>query len=410
MLHDTPLRAAHEAFMQSRASQPLAAAAADRPGAARIQAVKPADLEYLPYGPADSEQTLCEVVASYGEVEAEYAAIRRGAGLMDCPQRGTLLVTGSDRRTFLNNLLTNELRQLEAGLATRAFWLNRKGRIKADLTLIEIGDRLFVDLDIHQAESTVESLNTFLFAEDVTIRDISGEMHRISIFGPRAFELLCTAGGDECFRLDQGCAAQLVIAGHDVVAVRFNQTGDVGIDLLVGYDNARTVWEHLVTMDGTLGKPGERIRPVGWYAYNIARIEAGTPLFNIDFGPTNLPHESGVLNERVSFKKGCYPGQEIVARMHNLGKPKQMLIGLRVESDLLPIAGGQVFACDESGEMGEQIGVVTSSTLSPMLGSTPIAFAMLKTASAEVENTVLVNAEGEQVRAKVQGLRFLPEQ
>lgn len=394
--------------MLSRAAQPAVAAAAERPGAAQAQAIKPADLEYLPYGPPDSQEIDCELVATFGEVEAEYAAIRRGAALMDCPQRGTLLVQGADRRAFLNSMLTNELNDLETGIARHAFWLNRKGRIDADLTLVETGDRVLIDVDVHQADHTTTSLSDFIFTEDVVIKNISADMHRISIHGPRALEVINAGCGDECFRLDNGCAASVVLAGHDVTAVRDDVTGEVGISLLVGYDTARAVWEHLLSLDATLGRPGERIRPIGWYAFNIARIEAGTPLFNIDFGPTNLPHESGILRERVSFKKGCYLGQEIVARMENLGKPKQMLVGLRIEGESLPVAGGQVFSVDESGEMGDQIGVVTSSTLSPMLGANPIAFAMLKSSHSEPGTRVLVNAEGEQPQATVQGLGFLP--
>lgn len=410
MLHDTPLREFHQRYVQTRAEQASSPQEADRPGAAQAQAVKPADLEYLPYGPSDQPEQMCEVVATFGEVEAEYAAIRRGAGLMDCPQRGTLLVTGEDRTAFLNSMLTNELKDLTAGTARRAFWLNRQGRIDADVTVVETGEHVLIDVDIHQAQATLESLDKFIFTEDATIKNVSDEMHRISIHGPRVLEVIAQASGDEDFRLNDGCCAKIIIADHELIIARMDVTGDIGVELFVPLDHTAAVWQRLLETDESLGKPGERVRPIGWYAFNIARIEGGTPLFNIDFGPTNLPHETGVLRERVSFTKGCYLGQEIVARMESLGKPKQTLVGLRVSSDLLPIAGAQVFAKDESGEMGDQIGVVTSSTLSPMLGASPIAFAMLKTAHAELGNAVLVNAEGEQVAAGVHALRFLPDE
>ena len=171
-------------------------------------------------------------------------------------------------------------------------------------------------------------------------------------------------------------------------------------------DRAAAIWEFLLATDHIVGQDKRRVRPIGWLAFNIARIEAGTPLFNIDFGPTNLPHESGILHDRVSFTKGCYLGQEIVARMESLGKPKQTLVGLKMQSDLLPVAGAQVFERGADDVMGQQIGIVTSSTLSPMLGAAPIAFAMLKTACAAAGAAVLVNAEGEQVKATVESLRF----
>ena len=182
-----------------------------------------------------------------------------------------------------------------------------------------------------------------------------------------------------------------------VVAARRDQTGDAGVELFVPRESADTVWASL------LAAPD--VRPAGWFAYNTARIEAGTPLFNIDFGPTNLPHETGVLRDRVSFIKGCYLGQEIVARMESLGRPKQCLVGLRPAEDLLPVAGGQVFA-PEDGGMGEQVGWITSSTVSPMLGAVPIAFGLVKSARAEPGTELVVNAEGAQTKATVCSLAF----
>ena len=107
------------------------------------------------------------------------------------------------------------------------------------------------------------------------------------------------------------------------------------------------------------------------------------------------------------MKKGCYPGQEVVDRMHNLGKPKQKLVGLRIEGELLPVADAQVFAFVEGGSIGDPVGIVTSSGLAPMLGAVPVAFAMVASSAYEVGTRVLVNAEGAQVAAVVTQLAFL---
>jgi folate-binding protein YgfZ len=409
MDHDTPLRKAHQTYVDQRAKSPSSApAGANRPGAARSESVQPVELEYLSYGPADTTEPLCELVASFGEVEAEYAALRRGAALQDCPQRGTLIVTGADRRDFLNSMLTNELKDLEPGTSKRAFWLNRKGRIDADLLLAEMGNQLLIDVDIHQASATVETLTSFVFTEDVVIENATETMYRICIHGAQAIALLGAATSDDSFTLGDNCAARVILAGHEVDVIRSDQVGEVGLHCFVQREHAEIIWNHLLALDGGHGDK-LRIRPIGWYAFNIARIEAGTPLFNIDFGPTNLPHETGVLRDRVSFTKGCYLGQEIVARMESLGKPKRMLAGLRVQGNLQPIEGAQVFVHESEGTLGDPIGVVTSSTISPMLGAVPISFAMLKTELAQPDTKVLVNAEGQQVAATVQALRFLPE-
>ncbi|MHC4448036.1 MAG: CAF17-like 4Fe-4S cluster assembly/insertion protein YgfZ [Planctomycetota bacterium] len=412
MLHDTPLRSRHEAYVRGDAVRPAQhESAAHRPGAATGQRIASAEVEYIPYGPPDEAGLAsCEVVATFGSLESEYAAIRRGAGVLDSPHRGTLVVGGAERRDFFDRMVTAAAKNMAAGSVKPSFWLNRKGRIDADLLLIELEDRMVVDLGIHEAAPTCELLNGYIFSEGVEIEDASGAFHHVAIHGRHALEALAAAARLETLVLAPLAAATISIAGIEVLVARRDQTGEVGLELIMPYDGAEAVWEAVVGADGAAGEGRQRVRPIGWHAFNIARIEAGTPIYNIDFGPNNLPHETGVVDDRVSFTKGCYLGQEVVARIQNLGRPKQMLVGLKMARGLLPVAGGQVFeveaAPDGAREMGDQVGVVTSSSLSPMLGAAPIAFAMLKTACAEPGSTVLVNAEGEQVEAAVRGLRF----
>lgn len=413
MQHDTPLRTQHEAYARSlwdARSRESATSYETRPGAAVGQYIAP-NVVYIPYGPEnDHDHPPCKLLATFGDVELEYAAIRRGAGLLDSPHRGTLLITGNadERRDFLNRMITQELKGLAPGIARQAFWLNRKGRIEADLLLAELGDQMIVDLDIHQAGSTVKTLSDFLFAEDVQISDASDQFHHVGVHGKLASEVLAAASHAQQFAMEPLEARTVTIDGVEVIVIRRDQLGEVGYELIMPREHAPLVWEFLVATDHVVGQDKRRVRPIGWYAYNIARIEAGTPLFNVDFGVTNLPHETGVLRERVSFTKGCYLGQEIVARMESLGKPKQVLVGLRVQGDLLPVAGEQVFERSEDGSAGAEIGAVTSSTLSPMLGSVPIAYAMIRTAKAAMGSTVLVSAEGDQCEATIVPLQFWP--
>jgi len=225
-------------------------------------------------------------------------------------------------------------------------------------------------------------------------------MHRLSLHGPRAGELL------EATELETLQVTTRRIAGIEVVIARRDQTGGPGYELFLPRDGAEAVWDALLEAGAGLGDDA-RVRPIGWFAFNTARIEAGAPLLNVDYGNDNLPHETGVLAERVSFTKGCYLGQEIVARIESQGSPRQVLAGLRVNGDALPVAGGQVLAAD-AGPLDDPVGVVTSSTLSPMLGAQPVAFAMMRRAHAQPGTNVRVNAEGTQVEATVGGLRFWP--
>jgi folate-binding protein YgfZ len=406
MLHRSPLHTTHEEFVR-QIHRGSVQTAAHRPGAA-IGERTGTQLQFIPYGQTpDAHEPASELVATFGDVELEYAAIRRGAGLFDSPHLGTILVTGKDRIEFLNRMLTQELKGMETGEVRSAFWLNRQGRIQSDLLLIELGDRMLIVVDICQTASTVKTLREFVFAEDVEFKDISSEYHHIAIHGRQTIEFLTAACGLAPDRFEACAANALTINFIELTLAHHDQAGEPGFDLIVPIENAPQIWNHLLsfTQDKDV-----RVRPIGWYAYNIARIEAGTPLFNIDFGPTNLPHETGMLRERVSFTKGCYLGQEIVARMESLGKPKQMLVGLKMKEDLLPVADGQVFQIGADGGMGSQVGAVTSSTLSPMLSAAPIAFAMIKTAHAAIGQEVLVNAEGAQARAAIHPLKFWPSQ
>jgi folate-binding protein YgfZ len=339
---------------------------------------------------------------------------------MDMAHRGTLAVRGADRVDFLNRMVTQELKDIAAGDVRAGFWLNRKGRIEADILFVQVPDvegippLTLIDVDIHDAARTVATLRSFLFAEDVQITDESSLWGRLAVHGPEGAALLSNAGVEdaalEALNQDARCVG-CTIAGAAAVLVRRDQCASPGVEIFLPREAAGRAWDALVSQHDVQDIGRRRARPAGWHAYNIARIEAGTPLHHVDFGPDNLPHETGILQARTSFKKGCYPGQEVVARMESLGKPKQRLVALRMAEDALPTAGSPVFERGADGEPGNPVGAVTSSTLAPMLGAASVAFAMVRTAHSEPGTVLLVPAEGGRATATVQaGLRFLPEQ
>ncbi len=402
MVQESPLRKRIAGWSTPREPDPQTVAG--RPGAARGSRVEPPEVQYVAYGRGDQTPTTgCELVATLGDLESEYAAVRRGAGLLDSPHRATVRITGSDRRDFLNRMVTQELKDLDPGTVRQTFWLNRRGRIEADLLLAEMGDHVLVGLDVHGAPKAVESLGEFLFTEDVEITDVTDTCHHLALHGPMAARVIAAAGDDprdpDVADLPDLTCKAIVVGGNEVVAIRRDQTGGPGFELIMQRVDAEAVWDALLAAGRTLGDGPPRVRPIGWHAFNIARIEAGTPLFNIDFGTDSLAHETGLLAQRVSFTKGCFLGQEIVARTENLGRPKQRLVGLRPDRDLLPTAGAEVVDAD-----GKAVGAVTSSTLSPMLGAVPIAFAMIR--QAAMDGPVRVEAEGELTDAVIVGLKF----
>jgi folate-binding protein YgfZ len=331
----------------------------------------------------------------FEHVELEYAAIRKGCALVDLPQSGSVELEGADRRAFLNNLVTQELKTLEPMRSVRSFWLNRKGRIDADLRICDDGRMMRLATDALVAGKTAEALAGFVFTEDVAIRDATESTHRLALHGPRsANALMSVADTDEHVGLEPGQAMAVMVRGTSVLVEREDSTGEKGLVLTMPTEHARAVYDALAGLEG--------VRPCGWLAYNVARIEAGWPLFQIDFTGENLPAETGVLRDRVSFTKGCYLGQEVVARMQSLGKPKQVLVALRLAKGQEPKVPGEGAAVFAQADSDKPIGTVTSSTYSPMLGAAPIALAQVRTAHAEAGTMLHVDAGAGRAAFEVQ--------
>ncbi len=379
-----------------------------------------AEASWLLYGHGP---TAVELVESFGAIELEYAAIRRGCVLIDLPHRGTLRMTGSERRDLMNNLFTQELKGLSAGQSVRTLWLNRKGRIDADLRVIELEDETFLDVDRNACERARASIDQYIITEDAEISDVSDAWRRFALHGPKAGELL--AGITGVLSLEPGEARETTIGSVRVIVDRQDSLGVPGYELLVDAMQADRVDEAIMNAresDETL-----RLRRCGWLACNTARIEAGWPLYLTDFGTDSIPNELGeLMDDRVSFTKGCYLGQEVVARIHAQGQPKRVLCAIRFEritEEAADVDGLNPDAEQESQPRtvqpstgmeiatepeGQAIGAITSATCSPMLGDVPIAFATMKTAEAKPGEAVYVNAGAHTLRGVVQEtLRFV---
>lgn len=368
--------------------------------------------QFLVYGPPDQPDPV-RLVSTFGELEVEYAAIRKHCVLIDQPNRAVLELTGADRLEFLNRMLTQQVQGLRAGQVARSFWLNVKGRVDADLKVIELGTRTLLDLDVLAASRTNATLGGYIITEDTAIADRTGEFHRLALHGPTALPLLVALAGETANALARdGAAAELHIQDAPVVAFRADSAGEVGLELIVPAGEALRVYQAL--LDAGHSRPNApasplasrvRLRPVGWHAWNIARVEAGTPVYFVDFGPESLPGETGLLDDRVSFKKGCYLGQEIVARMHARGHPKQLLVKVHFESragegnlPAQPLTGAPLTLSGTDGP----VGAISSSVLSPMLSSTPIALASVRFAHAKPGTVVSAAAEGQPLRGTIQ--------
>ncbi|MCC5830815.1 MAG: aminomethyltransferase family protein [Phycisphaeraceae bacterium] len=374
--------------------------------------------EMITFGDPRSPDAV-DLPAGFGEYPGEYAAIRKGVGIMVAPHRSALRLRGNDRNDFLQRLITQDIRSLKPGNLIRSFLLSEKGRIRADLLLADQGDSTLMILDRCDAASLAGELERFIFTEDVTVENQTEQFLVISLLGPEAWHLLDSLGDAGNSEPLPYTVTTIYLPQSVLTCWRFDQTGTSNLHILAPTSDAASLVDLLAKPLGGLvpdispdiEKPVPDIsalrrpvvgRGVGWLAFNTARIESGTPLFHVDFGPNSLPHETALLGSAVSFTKGCYRGQEIVARMENLGHPARKLVRLTFPSDALPIAGSQVFASPDDQTV---VGAVTSSTLSPLRGQAAVGLAMMKWGLHEPGKKVFVHADGTWVEARVEALQ-----
>jgi folate-binding protein YgfZ len=297
--------------------------------------------EFLPWGDQG-----CFVLATTGIVELEYAALQKGFAIFDASCRGTIELKGADGLDCINRLSTQQLLEMKDGESRLAFITSRKGGVIADAVIHQLKDKILIDVDCTVVAQLVDHIKAYIVMEDVEVEDVTKSTHWLWCLGPKSVN--CTIEKGESFQLPIECV------GLD------------GIAIALATDEVLETWNSIVAQGAT---------PIGWYALNMARVELGVPVFMIDFDAHNLPHETSLIKSRVRFDKGCYLGQEIVARMESLGAPKQRLVSLQMNSDDLPIAGSQLWA-DETGN-GTPVGVITSSAISPLQGGVPAVIAMV---------------------------------
>jgi len=356
-----------------------------------------AEAEFQPYAQV-------QIVSTFGQPQAEYSAIHKACGMMDLPQRGIIELSGKDRLTFLNNLITNQVfdkqkkEPIATGSGVYAFLLNAKsGRVIVDLTVLELGDRTLLELDARLIENVLGILDRYRFAEEVRFESRLGALHEIALHGPGAKAIL-----EKSLHVMPAIAEPITcgagrMIGQDLIVRRDDPCGVPGFHLILPAPSAVSVWDHLLVKFGGSDKLGKReLRPIGWAAFNACRIEAGRAVFGIDFDEEILPAETGQMRRAVSLTKGCYPGQEIVARMHARQQVAKQLVGFKMDDDALPIAGAQIFDSNQN-----IVGVVTSSTISPVLSGAAIGFGFVKRPLFAVGSRLTIPAEGQMRGATV---------
>lgn len=321
------------------------------------------------------------VVRDFDEGDAEYWHIRRdGAGLVDRMARETLVVEGDEAVPWLQGLVTADLLDLkEEGAGQLSFATDVNGRVVSDLRILHLPNMLFADLEPGTLDGGLYThLEQQIIMEDVELVARTSSTGRIGVYGSAAAEVVEEAGGWEhpVADLETFDGTWGWIGDHDVVVQRVRLVGGPGYELSFDRDVAVAVWEALERAGG------DEVIPAGHQALETARIESGVPRFGAEVDEEIIPLEAE-LGEHVDFDKGCYTGQEVIARLDTLGTPAKKLRTLVFDGGAAPEVGAEV----EDDERG--VGEVVNSVWSPLLEA-PVALAYVKRGSNEVGTTVQV--------------------
>ena len=281
-------------------------------------------------------------------MDAEGRAIVEGAGLVDRSERGKLALTGADAKEFLAGQVTNDIVGLQPGEGCYAALLTPKGRMLGDMRVLDTGDELLLDCDRAALQAIFDVIRRATIGFAVELHKRTVQRGLLSIVGPRAREIT----GTPELPVAEHAHAVATLGGARVRVI----ATDVGVDVLCLAEDTDAVREALLAAGA---------EPVSEEAVEVLRVETGRPRWGAELDETVIPQEAGLNDRAVSFTKGCYVGQETVARLHWKGKPNRHLRGLRLSA---PAPVGAELRLGDRG-----VGRVTSVAESPVHGLVALA-------------------------------------
>jgi folate-binding protein YgfZ len=282
---------------------------------------------------------------------AGYRALVEGCGLVDRSERGKLALTGPEAKTFLQGQVTNDIERLEPGRGCYAAFLTHKGKMLGDMRVLDLGDELLLDTERVALQGLFNMIRRYKLGSDFELHKRTLEMGLLSLIGPDARRI---ADAGRLGRAEHD-NARAEIDGRRVLLV----ATDAGVDVFCDAADTAAVAAALEAAGAVRASEG---------AAEIVRVERGRPRYGIELDEGVIPQEAGLNERAVSFTKGCYVGQETVARLHYRGKPNRRLSGLRLT------AAGQTG--DELTFEGRTVGRLGSVAVSPRFG--PIALALVR--------------------------------
>ena len=295
-------------------------------------------------------------------VQDGYRAIRERAAIGAVARRLQIAVSGQDRAAYLQGLLTNDIQSLTPGTGCYSAWLTPQGRMLTDLHVLESGGMVLLDVPAEALEATIQRLDQFIFTEDVQVGSMAESLTGVWLHGPRAPGVL-----EQVLQGAHGLAdwpeyrhTQFEFGGHPVSVVRISQIGVPGYCVYLEQSQEKALVSALEAA-GAAAVPAEAI--------DIARVEAGYPVFGVDMTDDTIPLEAGIEHRAISFTKGCYVGQEVIIRVlhRGHGRVARRLVALNI-TGTTPTRGAKVYSGDR------EIGTVTSAANSPRSGAIALGY------------------------------------
>lgn len=344
-----------------------------------------------------------DIAVQFTDSVSEHQAVRKSVGIVDVSYRSRHQLTGEDRGKFLHRIISNDVESLSVGQGTYAMLLTHRGKIIADLNIYVLEDAITIDTAPETAENLFDELDKYIIADDVELSDVTEEISAVAVHGPKSSELVqsvLTMSDLAALPERHSCVREVdAFFQHPVVCVRTDATGEVGYTLYTATESLGSLWEALMTQGAQFN-----VQPIGWNALESLRIEAGIPRYGTELTDAIIPLEAE-LEHAIDFEKGCYIGQEIVARMKYRGHPNRLLRGIEIDDrstsqddcELRP--GAKVF------NAGKEVGWVTSATFAPTLGK-KIALGYVRIAVTEAGSRVQIETSDGYVDATVVLLPF----
>lgn len=336
-----------------------------------------------------------DVPAHYGDMAAEHRAVREAVGIADLSHRGKLRVTGEDRVKWLQSIISNDILPLQPGQGRYSSFLTHKGKMLTYFRLYMQTEAVIVEDVGEIGETTFQAIRKFLlYGTKAKIENCAESWGLLLISGPKAAQVIQSAFGVDVTDVKPVDCVTAQIGGHQALILRTEETGEIDIEVLLPADSLLTAWTAALQAGAKFG-----IKVIGSQAREALRMEAGLPKAGPDLNEEIVPPEANLEGKAFSLSKGCYPGQEVVARMDTYGNVRRKLVGLALKDAVIPSHGAKLYSGDR------EVGWISSAVHSPQLKQV-IAFGFPLRDFSTPNTALAVDIDGKKHDATVHTLPF----